>query len=75
MDLLKGLSAALADRETLGLKIYVLANVSLVLHREGAVDQFDLMMRASREIIECFSDIGEADDAMNVCSRIRYQSV
>lgn len=52
---------ALVDREKLGLSICVLANVSLVRHSEGAVEQFEALVRASREIIECHGITGEAD--------------
>ncbi|MFN4115607.1 MAG: Lrp/AsnC family transcriptional regulator [Inhella sp.] len=52
---------ALVDREKLGLSICVLANVSLVRHSDGAVEQFEALVRASREIIECHGITGEAD--------------
>ena len=40
---------ALVDREKLGLSICVLANVSLVRHSEGAVEQFErLVARSAR---------------------------
>lgn len=56
----------LVDREKLGLNICVLANVSLVRHSEGAVDQFERMAQDSREIIECHGTTGEADYVIKV---------
>lgn len=57
---------ALVDREKLGLNICVLANVSLVRHSEGAVEQFERLARDSREIIECQAITGEADYVIKV---------
>ena len=57
---------ALADREKLGLSICVLANVSLVRHSEGAVEQFERMVATSAEIIECQAITGEADYVIKV---------
>ncbi|MCV2356851.1 Lrp/AsnC family transcriptional regulator [Paucibacter sp. B2R-40] len=57
---------ALVDREKLGLNICVLANVSLVRHSEGAVEQFERLVLASREIIECHGITGEADYVIKV---------
>jgi DNA-binding Lrp family transcriptional regulator len=57
---------ALVDREKLGLTICVLANVSLVRHSEGAVEQFERLVAASREIIECHAITGEADYVIKV---------
>ncbi len=57
---------ALVDREKLGLSICVLANVSLVRHSEGAVEQFERLVAASREIIECHATTGEADYVIKV---------
>ncbi len=56
----------LVDREKLGLSICVLANVSLVRHSEGAVEQFENLVRACREIIECHGITGEADYVIKV---------
>lgn len=57
---------ALVDREKLGLNICVMANVSLVRHSEGAVEQFERLALASREIIECYGITGEADYVIKV---------
>jgi Lrp/AsnC family leucine-responsive transcriptional regulator len=57
---------ALADREKLGLNVCVMANVSLVRHSEGAVEQFEQLVLASREIIECQAITGEADYVIKV---------
>jgi len=57
---------ALVDREKLGLSICVLANVSLVRHSEGAVEQFEQLVLSSREIIECHGITGEADYVIKV---------
>ena len=57
---------ALVDREKLGLSICVLANVSLVRHSEGAVEQFERLVGASREIIECHATTGEADYVIKI---------
>ncbi|MBV8124025.1 MAG: Lrp/AsnC family transcriptional regulator [Burkholderiaceae bacterium] len=57
---------ALMDREKLGLSICVLANVSLMRHSEGAVEQFEQMVNTSREIIECHGITGEADYLIKV---------
>ncbi len=57
---------ALADREKLGLNVCVMANVSLVRHSEGAVEQFERLVLASREIIECQAITGEADYVIKV---------
>jgi len=57
---------ALADREKLGLSICVLANVSLVRHTEGAVEAFERLVGASREIIECHATTGEADYVIKI---------
>ena len=57
---------ALADREKLGLSICVLANVSLVRHSEGAVEAFERLVAASREIIECHATTGEADYVVKI---------
>src|ERR1700745_4348766 len=57
---------ALLDREKLGLSICVLAHVTLVLHSEGAVEQFEAMARASPEIMECHSTTGEGDYIIKV---------
>lgn len=56
----------LVDREKLGLSICVLANVSLVRHSEGAVEQFEALVKTSREIIECHGITGEADYVIKV---------
>jgi len=57
---------ALADREKLGLSICVLANVSLVRHSEGAVEQFEQLVQTSPQIIECQAITGEADYVVKV---------
>ncbi|RTL40866.1 MAG: Lrp/AsnC family transcriptional regulator [Burkholderiales bacterium] len=57
---------ALLDREKLGLSICVLANVSLVRHSEGAVEQFERLVATQREIIECHAITGEADYVIKV---------
>ena len=57
---------ALMDREKLGLSICVLANVSLMRHSEGVVEQFEQMVNTSREIIECHGITGEADYMIKV---------
>jgi len=57
---------ALADREKLGLAICVLANVSLVRHTEGAVEQFERVVVACPEIVECHAITGEADYVIKV---------
>lgn len=57
---------ALLDREKLGLSICVLANVSLVRHSEGAVEQFERLVGMQREIIECHAITGEADYVIKV---------
>lgn len=56
----------LADREKLGLAICVLANVSLVRHSEGAVEQFEQLVQTSPQIIECHAITGEADYVIKV---------
>ncbi|PZP28381.1 MAG: AsnC family transcriptional regulator [Roseateles depolymerans] len=56
----------LADREKLGLSVLVLANVSLVRHSEGAVEQFERLVAGTREIIECHAITGEADYVIKV---------
>jgi DNA-binding Lrp family transcriptional regulator len=56
----------LVDREKIGLTILVLANVSLVRHSEGAVEQFEQLVSTRREIIECHAITGEADYVMKV---------
>ena len=57
---------ALADREKLGLAICVLANVSLERHSEGAVEQFERLVAASPQIVECHAITGEADYVIKV---------
>lgn len=57
---------ALVDREKVGLSLCVLANVSLERHSEGTVEQFERMVLASREIIECHGITGEADYVIKV---------
>ena len=57
---------ALTNREKMGLSICVLANVSLVRHSEGAVEQFERMVQSSPEIIECHGITGEADYVIKV---------
>lgn len=56
----------LLDREKVGLSICVLANVSLVRHSEGAVEQFEQLVSMRREIIECHAITGEADYVIKV---------
>lgn len=56
----------LVDREKVGLSICVLANVSLVRHSEGAVEQFERLVGTRREIIECHAITGEADYVIKV---------
>lgn len=56
----------LLDREKIGLSILVLANVSLVRHSEGAVEQFERLVSGRREIIECHAITGEADYVIKV---------
>jgi Lrp/AsnC family leucine-responsive transcriptional regulator len=56
----------LVDREKIGLSILVLANVSLVRHSEGAVEQFEQLIATRREIIECHAITGEADYVIKV---------
>jgi DNA-binding Lrp family transcriptional regulator len=60
---------ALADREKLGLSMCVLAHVSLVRHSDGSVEQFERMVAASPEIIECQAITGEADYVIKVVAR------
>ena len=57
---------ALVDREKLGLSLCVLAHVSLVRHSEGAVEDFERLVQASPEIIECHAITGEADYVIKV---------
>jgi len=57
---------ALVDREKLGLNICVLANVSLTRHSDGATEQFERLVAASREIIECHAITGEADYVIKI---------
>ena len=57
---------ALVDREKLGLNICVLAHVSLVRHSEGSVEEFERLVVASRDIIECHATTGEADYVIKV---------
>ena len=57
---------ALLDSEKLGLSICVLANVSLVRHSEGAVEQYERLVATQREIIECHAITGEADYVIKV---------
>jgi DNA-binding Lrp family transcriptional regulator len=56
----------LMDREKLGLAICVLAHVTLLRHTDGAVEQFERMVRASPEIMECASTTGESDYLIKV---------
>ncbi|WP_457424664.1 Lrp/AsnC family transcriptional regulator [Roseateles sp. P5_E7] len=56
----------LVDREKVGLSILVLANVSLLRHTEGAVEQFERLVGTRREIIECHAITGEADYVIKV---------
>lgn len=56
----------LMDREKLGLAICVWANVSLVRHNEGAVEDFERLVATSPEIMECASITGEADYVIKV---------
>jgi Lrp/AsnC family transcriptional regulator, leucine-responsive regulatory protein len=56
----------LMDREKLGLAICVWANVSLVRHTDGAVEDFERLVAASPEIMECASITGEADYVIKV---------
>ena len=56
----------LADREKLGLTICVLAYVSLVRHGEQAAEQFERVVKACPEIIECHAITGEADYMIKV---------
>ena len=57
---------ALVDRERLGLATCVLANVQLVRHSEGAVEEFERLARDCPEIIECYGITGEADYVIKV---------
>ena len=57
---------ALMDREKLGLALCVLAHVSLVRHTEGAVEDFERLVLASREIIECHAITGDSDYVIKV---------
>lgn len=56
----------LADREKLGLHICILAQVSLVRHSEGAVDEFERFARGEPAVIECYSITGESDYVMKI---------
>jgi Lrp/AsnC family leucine-responsive transcriptional regulator len=56
----------LMDREKLGLAICVWANVSLVRHTDGAVEDFERLVATSPEIMECASITGEADYVIKV---------
>lgn len=56
----------LVDREKLGLAICVLANVSLVRHSEGAVEQFERLVATRPEVLECQAITGEADYVIKV---------
>ena len=56
----------LVDREKVGLSILVLAQVSLVRHSEGAVEQFERLAGTRREIIECHAITGDADYVIKV---------
>jgi DNA-binding Lrp family transcriptional regulator len=56
----------LMDREKLGLAVCVLAHVTLVRHTEGVVEDFERMVRASPEILECASTTGESDYLIKV---------
>lgn len=57
---------ALVDRERVGLSILVLAQVSLVRHSEGAVEQFEQLVGTRREIIECHAITGDSDYVIKV---------
>ncbi|MFG6463793.1 Lrp/AsnC family transcriptional regulator [Roseateles sp. DXS20W] len=57
---------ALVDREKVGLSILVLAQVSLVRHSEGAVEQFEQLVGTRREIIECHAITGDSDYVIKV---------
>ena len=56
----------LADREKLGLTVCVLAHVSLLRHNEQAADEFERVVRASAQIVECHAITGEADYVIKV---------
>lgn len=56
----------LMDREKLGLAICAWAYVSLVRHTDGAVEDFERLVAASPEIMECASITGEADYVIKV---------
>jgi Lrp/AsnC family leucine-responsive transcriptional regulator len=56
----------LMDREKLGLAICVWANVSLVRHTDGAVEDFERLVATSPETMECASITGEADYVIKV---------
>jgi Lrp/AsnC family leucine-responsive transcriptional regulator len=56
----------LMDREKLGLAVCVLAHVTLARHTEGVVEDFERMVRASPEILECASTTGESDYLIKV---------
>ena len=56
----------LMDREKLGLAICAWAYVSLVRHTDGAVEDFERLVAASPEIMECASITGEADYVVKV---------
>ncbi len=56
----------LVDREKLGLSILVLAQVSLVRHSEGAVEQFEQLVGTRREIIECHAITGDSDYVIKI---------
>ncbi|WP_420548919.1 Lrp/AsnC family transcriptional regulator [Curvivirga sp.] len=63
--LIKG-KVALLDADQLGLKICVVANVSLTSHSEEAVDAFTNLVKDHPEIVECYSLSGAYDYMVKV---------
>ncbi len=54
------------DREALGLKACLLAQVTLQRHAETTVEEFERAVLAHPEVIECYSTTGDADYILKI---------
>ena len=60
---------ALLDRERLGLNLTIFAHVKLANHGRDALARFEHAIREHREVLECYTLLGESDFLLRIIAR------
>jgi len=60
---------ALLDRERLGLNLTIFAHVKLANHGRDALARFEHAIRDHREVLECYTLLGESDFLLRIIAR------